>query len=88
MNYRTEDPDGRRQRAFPETGESHDRGRRTPSWRRIHRPRGMPFSEAGESHDRGRRAPCWLESGTRQLPFPLLEMPFSGLPFSGFGSGR
>jgi hypothetical protein len=74
MSYRTEDPDGR--------------GRRTPSWHLNHRLREMPFSEAGESHGRGRRSPAWQESGTRELPFPLLEMPFSGLPFSGFGSGR
>ena len=98
MSYRVEYPDGRRRRAascylsrrprsMPPsgTGEGLVRGRRAPSCYSSLRPR---ISRPGEGLVRGRRAPSKQGVAPRALSFTLPEMPFSGLPFSGFRSGR
>jgi hypothetical protein len=66
-------------------GESLDRGRRAPSGYPSLRPR---MSRPDEGLGRGHRAPSRLHERARELSFTLTEMPFSGLPFSGFWSRR
>jgi hypothetical protein len=77
--------DPARERSLSGPGESLDRGRRAPSGYPSLRPR---MSRPDEGLGRGHRAPSRLRERARELSFTLTEMPFSGLPFSGFWSRR
>ena len=66
-------------------GESLGRGRRAPICYPGLRPR---MSRPDEGLGRGRRAFSRLRERARELSFTLTEMPFSGLPFSGFWGRR
>ena len=70
MNYRFEYSDRREHRA--------------PSRPLTPRPRALPFSVLSARHGREHRTCAEHDIEPRALPFLLPEMPFSGMPSSGF----